>query len=449
MSMDTTNTIIKTEHLRFFYGFCGVPTTAIFDEEKTNELHQLFRQLRQGEYRNTSENQKITHHQLRVSDTPQWMNDLHTLDQTITRDGLSTICHIGIGGSIMGPECIYHSLSTWNTPQQRSGIFISSHDEDHINAKLKGIDIERTLFVIVSKSGKTIEIQKILDTIAQKQRHSTADFLRHQCVSITTSAANLTPNHYRQLVLFDSGVGGRFSTTSPVGLVTLGLCFGPPVIPAILQGARCADKHAQSVSENIALRQAMIRFYQQQTYAGHAIVPYGEALVKFAPFLIQLICESLGKGSTIHNQPSLNQHAPILMHGIGPDAQHTFFQQLHQGTPIIPVEFFMTSPKTPNQTHILQQIIGQSLALHHGQQSHTPHHYFSGHRPSCITLLNHRSPEALGYLVGVIENRIMFEGFLHHINTFDQPGVELGKKMTKKEMTPNSAGTTLFNQLMH
>ena len=123
---------------------------------------------------------------------------------------------------------------------------------------------------------------------------------------------------------------------------------------------------------NIALTQALIRFKQQELFQGLAVVPYGESLVELSPFLSQLICESLGKGATINNASSVKQHAPILMQGTGPDAQHTFFQQLHQGTPIIPVEFYMTKPEAPNQKHFTNYW----PKYHYRSKDQNAHHIF-------------------------------------------------------------------------
>ena len=271
--------------------------------------------------------------------------------------------------------------------------------------------------------------------------------LKNQAIAITTKASAFKESDFKNTLFFDEGVGGRFSTTSHVGMVTIGLCFGASSVSSILLGAKEADKNAHSLTNNIAATQALIRFEQLKQFTGLSIVPYGESLVELIPFTSQLICESLGKGALISNQPSLNQHAPILMTGSGPDAQHTFFQQLHQGHPIIPVEFFMVTPTKSNQNHLLEQIIGQSISLFEGQQHNNPHHHFNGKRPSTITLIKQKTSEAIGFLIAMIENRIMFEGFLHKINAFDQPGVELGKQMTKKQTKPNSIGNQLFKQL--
>ena len=331
----------------------------------------------------------------------------------------------------------------------RTPLFINNHDEDHINQALNGTQINKTLFIIVTKSGSTIEIQKIIDYICVLSNINKADFLKNQCIAVTSNETKLDPTDFYKTLYFDSGIGGRFSTTSIVSLLTLSLVYGKKIIEPFLTGAQNGDKNAsRNDINNLALSMAVIRNQQQQKFSGLACIPYGEALSKLPPFLSQLTCESLGKGATNNNQQTTQQFSPILMTGVGPNAQHTFFQQIHQGNPIIPVDFYITAPNKPNQEHQLKQLIGQSISLYEGQQDTNPHHYFSGNRPSTITYLKDRSLETLGFFISCLENRIMFEGFLNNINCFDQPGVELGKQTTKNiESAPSSTGRLLLQSL--
>jgi glucose-6-phosphate isomerase len=294
---------------------------------------------------------------------------------------------------------------------------------------LNQFDIATTLFVIVSKSGTTIECDKIVAAISQSYQHP--NFLKKQCIAVTATGSPLDTDSYLERFTFDVGVGGRFSTTSYVGLVSLGLSYGPKIIHDFLQGARTGDEDStRDLSQNIALIQAVVRFFQSKKHSALALVPYGEALSSLPPFMGQLICESLGKFISNDSQRLMMSPAPYLMHGVGPDAQHTFFQQLHQGVDIIPVEFIYALPRSNNQCHILKQIIGQMLALHEGNTNDSLYHSFDGHRPNSLTIIKNTSVFGLGYFISLLENRIMFEGILHNINPFDQPGVELGKKIT-------------------
>jgi glucose-6-phosphate isomerase len=436
---------IHTKHINFFYGFSNFNHSNL--DNHLPELIEQYTNLKNKTYINQTENRAITHHQLRKDhEINNLLSDIQSIESQLP-DHITTICHIGIGGSIVGPKFIDHILDTWQTPKKRNTIFISSHDEEHIAKKLDQVSINKTVFIMVSKSGKTIEIEKTINEICRLKNTEKTTLLKNQAIAITTKGSAFKESDFKNTLYFDEGVGGRFSTTSQVGMITIGLCYGELSVSSILLGAKEADENAASLTNNIAATQAIIRFEQLKQFSGLSIVPYGESLVELIPFTSQLICESLGKGAFISNQQSLNQHAPILMTGSGPDAQHTFFQQLHQGHPIIPVEFYMVAPTQRNQNHLLEQIIGQSISLFEGQHHNNPHHHFEGNRPSTITLIKKKTSEAIGFLIAMIENRIMFEGFLHNINAFDQPGVELGKQMTKQQTKPNSIGNQLFNKL--
>ena len=426
VNQQNINDMIHTKHINFFYGFSDFNHISL--DQHLPELLKQYSNLKNKSYINQTENRAITHHQLREShQTNNLLADIQSIESQLP-DHITTICHVGIGGSIVGPKFIDHLLDTWQTPKKRHAIFISSHDEEHITKKLDLVNINKTVFIMVSKSGKTIEIEKTINEICRLKNIEKTTLLKNQAIAITTKASAFKESDFKNTLYFDDGVGGRFSTTSHVGMITIGLCYGESNVSSILWGAKEADENATSLTNNISATQALIRFEQLKQFAGLSIVPYGESLVELIPFTSQLICESLGKGALISNQPSLNQHAPILMTGSGPDAQHTFFQQLHQGHPIIPVEFYMVAPTQSNQNHLLEQIIGQSISLFKGQHHNNPHHHFEGKRPSTITLIKQKTSEAIGFLIAMIENRIMFEGFLHNINAFDQPGLNLANK---------------------
>lgn len=438
---------IKTPAVTCYYGLSGVNVSHYFSQ--ADDLIEQFHSLKNGVYCNPTDQTPITHHQLRMPNQQRIMlNMIEECDHLMHDRGLTTVCQIGVGGSIIGPSFLYHALNTWRTNQTRPCLFISSHDEDHVASITRHLDMDRTLFLIASKSGKTIETKKILTQLIESQPNQGADFLRNQCVAITTPTSAFCFGEFLKTFYFDDGVTGRFSSTSPIGLVSVGLCFGVHAAETILHGAYDADQHASRTDQNIALTQAFIRVHHQSLYQGHSVVSYGESLLKLSPLVEQLICESLGKCHTIDYQLSDQQHAPILMRGHGPNVQHTFFQQLHQGHPVIPVEFFCPKPVTPNQYHILKQIIGQCVDLQQGRHSHHYAHHFPGKRPSYITQVNQRSPYGLGYLIGVIENRIMFEGFLHKINAFDQPGVALSKELDNKRWDGfDNQESAIFNYL--
>ena len=292
--------LLQNKYVSFFYGFSGLNNNQLL-KNKTQKWIDLFNQLRNKSYQNTTENRAITHHELRTSNQQQQLKAIESFEKKLD-PSIKTICHIGIGGSIVGPKFIYHSLKTWKQTQKKECLFISNHDEEHIQAHIKNINLSTTLFIIVSKSGTTIEVQKIINEIKKINTIEKKEFLKNNCIAVTTKKSKLNKDDFNGIFYFDESIGGRFSTTSYVGLVSLGLCFGSTIIRDILIGANKADQNANESSlNNIALTQALIRFEQQKRFQGLAIVPYGESLAELTTFLCQLICESLGKGSTINN----------------------------------------------------------------------------------------------------------------------------------------------------
>jgi glucose-6-phosphate isomerase len=435
---------LSTPHGTFFYGFSGVDVGAALGDSRINDCLAHFRDLRLQRYKNPQTGSLVTHHRLRepgaqanlIDKIRQWDRDF---------SAFTTVCHIGMGGSVTGMLFLSRALSAWNHPQNRRFIAITSHDEWHIQRQLQGIDITKTLFIVASKSGSTVEVAAVLTTIIAHQHKTRAAFLGSQVIGITGDQSAYDCGLFAAHHTFDNGIGGRFSITSAVSLVSLGLVWGDDHIRPFLQGAHEADMEADQSPNSVALIQAVIRYHQMNQYAGLAIVPYGEVLADSGLLLSQLICESLGKPTADDTKDGV-QHAPIVVSGVGPGAQHTFFQQLHQGTPAIPVEFMMFSPKTPNQAHLLRQMVGQSVALFEGGVENGA--YFPGRRPSTIWMMHSHSMVGLGYWVASLENRIACEGFLQEVNAFDQPGVELGKRITQQTYESGSTGDLLVRALL-
>ena len=430
----------KSSELCLFHGF--TPLNQLDLINRFNTIKQSLKNLINGGISNPTENQPVTHHHCRQSNyTPNqqilsFVSDFHNNKRQINNRKITHVCQIGIGGSVTGPKAIINALINWNYTQKITPAFISSHDESHISKTLSKLNLESTLFIIASKSGKTIEIEKIISAIVSLTKVTQSSFLKNQCVTITTKGSPLNNHAYLENFLFESSVGGRFSTTSPIGTLILGLCFGKTVMQEFLAGANAADKIQLSESNlnfNIAFQLAALNVSYRNDFElqNLAMVPYGESLKELTFFIVQLISESLGKETTLNGSKSITNNCPQIIHGLGPDAQHSIFQQLHQSKTVIPCEFIFTQPKMKNQHHILQQICGQMVALAKGQKTDDLAHYFSGNRPSILLLLKSNSAKGLGELIATYENRVMFEALLLNINAFDQPGVELGKKLTK------------------
>ncbi len=450
--LDWNDRKIENDYLTLFHGLS--PLHSLSNAIQFDKIVPQLSNLLNKKIANFTENQPVTHHHCRAPENKELKQVLEFIQSvssqkfSINGNPITHICQIGIGGSISGPKAMYHALKSWNYPQQLTASFISSQDEQHIESILSEYNTKNTLFIIASKSGTTIEVIKSIETIINKTGIKETDFF-NQCVTITTKNSQLNDEKYLNQFIFEESVGGRFSTTSPIGTLILGLCFGESVVKEFLHGAYLTDQiecSNKQIESNIAFQTAYLNVSYRNEFNWNqlGIIPYGESFKEFSIFLVQLISESLGKNITISGQESSLNNCPQIIYGLGPDAQHSFFQQLHQSKEITPCEFIFAKPQTPNQNHILQQICGQMVALAQGKESIDAHSRFTGNRPSTLLYLKTQTAEALGSLVATYENRVMFESFLLDINAFDQPGVELGKALTK---AITKSGSDLASQI--
>lgn len=355
--------VLHQHGVSYYTEYCGIDSERVMSTLDTGALSNHYQAILDHRVVNQTESRPVTHHQTRHPDDRQSYRDL----QSTSLDSYRQVCHVGLGGSVSGVRALYHALSVWGVPSHRDAVFVSSHDEDHIDHQLRAINIDETLFVVVSKSGQTDEIHRIMATISNRVSCDAATFFRRQCITVTTKHSALDTDQYRQRFLIDEGVGGRFSTTSSVGMVTISLCFGDAIRVEILDGAYAMDQNALTMNvQNMALLQACIHVQHRHHHHGLAMVPYGEALSRFNDWWVQLMAESLGKGVQKNGEP-VTVGAPIIVSGVGPNAQHTFFQQVHQSHHVMPVEFISVYPHYPNQWHMLQQITGQMVDPYHGQ----------------------------------------------------------------------------------
>ncbi len=220
----------------------------------------------------------------------------------------------------------------------------------------------------------------------------------------------------------------------------LTLAFGQDVVSKFLHGAHQLDKAAENsdIRKNASLLAALIGVWEQSCcgYAAKAIIPYNSALSRFVAHLQQLDCESNGKRVSVNGEELDYKTAPVIFGEPGTNSQHAFFQMLHQGTSITPVQFIgvkKSHQKDPlsqeSQTLLNHNLVAQMIALAQGQHDTDPNKCFPGNRPSTLVLLDSVSPESIGALLSFYENLIMFQGFLWNINSFDQEGVQLGKTL--------------------
>jgi glucose-6-phosphate isomerase len=369
-----------------------------------------------------------------------------------TGKAFKTVVQIGIGGSDLGPRALYLALEQY--ARQRNLLklgarFISNVDPDDANGVLAGVDLETTLFILVSKSGTTQETlsnELLVKAKMAKAGIKGLDPDRHM-IAVTSETSPLAkPGKYLRAFFMDDFIGGRYSSTSAVGGEILSLAFGPEVFAEILAGAHEADRLAcnPNLRENAALMDALIGVWERNflMYPSTAVLPYSQALVRFPAHLQQLDMESNGKSVNVENQRLAYPTGPIVFGEPGTNGQHSFYQLLHQGTDVIPLQFIgfkeaQTSfdidvEGSKSQTKLNANLVGQIVAFALGKDDGNPNKAFDGERPSSLLYADSLTPKTLGALLAHFENKVMFQGLTWNINSFDQEGVQLGKVLTKK-----------------
>jgi len=252
----------------------------------------------------------------------------------------------------------------------------------------------------------------------------------------------------------DDYIGGRYSSTSSVGGAVLSLAFGPEVFDMFLSGAAEADKLAKNKNllQNPAMLDAMIGLYERNVlgYPTTAVLPYSQALSRFPAHLQQLDMESNGKSVNRFGEPVDYVTGPVIFGEPGTNGQHSFYQLLHQGTDIIPLQFvgFKNSQMgsdidiqgSTSQQKLCANVAAQIIAFACGKQDENRNKNFAGGRPSSIIIGDKLTPEALGALLAHFENKVMFQGFAWNLNSFDQEGVQLGKVLAKRVLAHETDG---------
>ena len=274
-------------------------------------------------------------------------------------------------------------------------------------------------------------------------------------IAVTSETSPLaSSSDYLAAFFMDDYIGGRYSSTSAVGGAVLSLAFGPEVFERFLNGAAEEDRlSAQSdPMENAAMLDALIGVYERNIlgYPATAVLPYSQALSRFPAHLQQLDMESNGKSVNRAGEPLQYVTGPIIFGEPGTNGQHSFYQLLHQGTDIIPLQFIgfvrnqagidVDIQGSTSQQKLCANVAAQIMAFACGKKDDNPNKNFAGNRPSSIIIGDQLSPEALGALLSHFENKVMFQGFLWNLNSFDQEGVQLGKVLAKRVLAHDTDG---------
>lgn len=366
-----------------------------------------------------------------------------------------TICQIGIGGSDLGPRALYLALEGWakgTKTKTLEGKFISNVDPDDAAAAIASLNLETTLFVLVSKSGTTQETLTNRDLVLNVLSSSPIEgfVASKHMVAVTSKTSPLAADKSLLASFFiDDYIGGRYSSTSAVGGVVLSLCYGFNAFNKLLKGAHEEDRLSlvKNSKKNGALMDALIGFYLRNImgYPSTAILPYSQALSRFPAHLQQLDMESNGKHVDRNGNAVDYPTGPVIFGEPGTNGQHSFYQLLHQGTDIVPLQFIgfrdnqrgldIVTDGSTSQAKLNANLSAQIVAFALGKSDDNPNKEFEGGRPSSLIYGDKLTPEALGALLAHYENKVMFQGFLWNLNSFDQEGVQLGKKLAKKVLS--------------
>lgn len=443
------------------------------------QLTEKFEALYNGEIINTGENRKVLHHLLRGQlgkdveysgknarafyETQQkniaaFADKVHSgAIANAKGEKFTTVVQIGIGGSDLGPRAMYIALENWakkNGCLKMNAKFISNVDPDDGAAVVGSVDLAHTLFILVSKSGTTQETLANELFVKDFLKKAGLDPAKHM-IAVTSETSPLANNPaYLASFYIDDYIGGRFSSTSAVGGAVLSLAFGGNVFADFLKGAHEEDLLCKNkdIKKNPALLDALIGVYERnvQEYPATAILPYSQALSRFPAHLQQADMESNGKSVNRFGKPVNYVTGPVIFGEPGTNGQHSFYQLLHQGTDIIPLQFigFLDNQTgcdvevdgSVSQKKLCANLAAQIVAFACGKDDENPNKNFAGERPSSLIYGKQLTPACLGALLAHFENKIMFQGFVWNLNSFDQEGVQLGKKLTKKVLAHDIDG---------
>lgn len=466
-------TVQEAQTLKFNYASLPVDDMVIdqlqilADEQ---EVIEKYKALLSGEMMNPGEKRKVLHHLTRgrvlegvnvyadgvekgqfyeeeLAKIKAFSDDVRSGKiKGSTGKAFKSVCQIGIGGSDLGPRALCYGLSLVDTPKMDAR-FISNVDPDDAAGVLENLDLETTLFILVSKSGTTQETLANRDLVFSVMRDRGITEPEKHMVAVTSNTSPLASLPILGVFFMDDFIGGRYSATSPVGGVILSLTYGFDVFRQLLDGAHEMDRLCleKDIRKNGVLLDAMIGIYMRNClgYPYTAVLPYSQVLHRFAAHLQQLDMESNGKHVNRMGQALSYKTGPVIFGEPGTNGQHSFYQLLHQGTDVVPMQFIGFKEKqgrldaeiggADSHKKLNANLTAQIVAFAQGKpDTVNPNKDFQGGRPSSLLVGDKLTPAALGALLSHYENKVMFQGFVWNINSFDQEGVQLGKILAKK-----------------
>ena len=361
---------------------------------------------------------------------------------------ITDVVNIGIGGSDLGPQMAALALDAFIAPGKRFH-FVSNIDGHELAGVLRGLKPQNTLFLIASKTFTTLETMTNARSARQWfQAQGGTDVARH-FAALTTNVPAAAEFGIERTFGFWDWVGGRYSMWSAIGL-PVAIAIGAEGFRALLAGAHAMDQHfrTEPLERNLPVRLALLDLWYRNFhgFGSRSVAPYHSALRRLPAYLQQLEMESNGKRVDRQGRVVPYGTSPVVWGEPGTNGQHAYFQMLHQGTDVIPVEFIAVKHAAHDlrEHHplLLANILAQAQALMQGKDDVGGHKHFPGNRPSTMLLLDRLEPQSLGALIALYEHRVFCAGALWGINSFDQWGVELGKVLAKDIAPRLASGDT-------
>ena len=370
---------------------------------------------------------------------------------------ITDVVNIGIGGSDLGPVMATLALAPWHDGPRAH--YVSNIDGAHMHDTLKDLSPETTLFIIASKTFTTVETMTNAETAKRWIVAKLGEGAVANHFAAVSTALDLVAKFgiaKDRVFGFWDWVGGRYSLWGAIGLPIM-IAVGAKNFRDFLAGAHEMDEHFRTAPllKNLPVVMGLVGYWHRVVcgYPARAVIPYDQRLSRFPAYLQQLDMESNGKHVTLSGTPAATPTGPLVWGEPGTNGQHAFFQLLHQGTDVIPIEFLAAAVgHEPDLKHhhdlLLSNVLAQSAALMKGRtleeakkqmlakgmkpedvEKIAPHRVFTGNRPTVTILYKSLDPKTLGRLIALYEHRVFVEGTIFDINSFDQWGVELGKEL--------------------
>ncbi|MES2946460.1 MAG: glucose-6-phosphate isomerase [Pseudomonadota bacterium] len=432
--------------------------TLLFDLARECGLEQHRDAMFAGELINNTEQRAVMHFLLRNPPPAHYLPAQATIDKVADKlaevhatldamlayaqqiradEAITDVVNIGIGGSDLGPQMAVLALEPFADTGKRFH-FVSNVDGQELSSVLAGLKPHNTLFLVASKTFTTAET--MINAQSAKQwfeAQGGLDIGRH-FAALTTNLEAAAKFGIKTTFGFWDWVGGRYSVWSAIGL-PLAIAIGASGFRDFLAGAHAMDEHFRTapLAQNLPVRLGLLDVWYRNFhhFTSRSIAPYSSGLRRLPAYLQQLEMESNGKRVDSQGRALAFDSSPALWGEPGTNGQHAYFQMLHQGTGVIPVEFVaIKKPSHKLSGHhskVLANVLAQAQALMQGKSDEGGHKHFPGNRPSTFLLLDELTPASLGALLALQEMRVFVSGALWGINSFDQWGVELGKVLAQ------------------